>query len=134
MANASLERILMVEDEPHIQEVSGMAMEVVGGFAVTMCSSGEEALRPVSEFAPDLILLDVTMGGMDGPTTLQALRALPSSAQTPVIFMTAKVQPHEVARYKALGALDAISKPFDPMTLSEQLQTIWTRHMSTRNC
>jgi two-component system OmpR family response regulator len=128
MANATLERILMVEDEPDIQEVAGMALEAVGGFAVAMCSSGEEAMRTVSEFAPDLILLDVMMGGMDGPTTLQALRALPSHRETPVIFMTAKVQPHEVARYKALGALDVISKPFDPMTLSDQLQAIWTRH------
>lgn len=128
MANGALERILMVEDEPDIQEVASLALEAVGGFAVAICSSGEEALRTVGEFAPDLILLDVMMGGMDGPTTLQALRALISSAQTPVIFMTAKVQPHEVARYKDLGALDVISKPFDPMTLSDQLQTIWTRH------
>lgn len=130
MANAALERILMVEDEPDIQDVARLALEAVGGFEVAIFSSGEEALEGAPDFRPDLILLDVMMSGMDGPTTLQALRLRPSSATTPVVFMTAKVQPHEVARYKSLGALDVISKPFDPMTLSEQLQAIWKRHMT----
>jgi len=71
---------------------------------------------------PALVTLDVMMPGMDGPTTLNALRQLPGFATTPVIFMTAKVQPQEVAEYKALGALDMISKPFNPMTLASKLR------------
>jgi CheY-like chemotaxis protein len=67
------------------------------------------------------------MSGMDGPSTLLALRQMPQFSSTPVIFMTAKVQSHEVARYKELGALDVISKPFDPMTLSDTIVEIWTR-------
>ena len=121
----SLERILYVEDEPDIQAVAAMALEMVGGFQVKVCSSGEEALQEVRSFAPDLILLDVMMPGMDGPGTLRALRAMPAAAQVPVAFMTAKVQPEEVEHYRALGALDVIAKPFDPMTLSNRVRDIW---------
>ena len=71
------------------------------------------------------VIADVMMPGMDGPSTLKALRELPATAQTPVIFMTAKVQAAEVAQYMALGAIDVIHKPFDPMELSAQIGRIW---------
>jgi two-component system, OmpR family, response regulator len=121
----TLQRILYVEDEPDIQAVAKLALEMVGGFTVKVCSSGEEALREAAAFAPDMILLDVMMPGMDGPSTLKALRELPSLAELPVAFMTAKVQPAEVAHYKTLGARDVIAKPFDPMTLASQVRAIW---------
>lgn len=121
----ALQRILLVEDDPDIQTVGQLALEAVGGFTVHLCSSGKAALTEVDTVAPDLILLDVMMPEMDGPTTLARLRARSDGIQPPVIFMTAKVQPHEVARYKALGALDVISKPFDPMTLSDTIREIW---------
>ena len=122
---SNLQRVLYVEDEPDIQAVAKLALELVGGFTVKVCSSGEEALREAEAFAPEMILLDVMMPGMDGPTTLQALRALPALATVPVAFMTAKVQPAEVAHYKTLGARDVIPKPFDPMTLASQVRAIW---------
>ena len=122
---STLQRILYVEDEPDIQAVAKLALEMVGGFAVKVCNSGEEALREAEAFAPDMILLDVMMPGMDGPSTLKALRALPSLADVPVAFMTAKVQPAEVAHYRTLGARDVIAKPFDPMTLASQVRAIW---------
>ena len=122
-----LTRILYVEDEPDIQMVAKLALETLGGFTLEICSSGAEALERAPAFQPQLILSDVMMPGMDGPTTLGKLRELPQFAATPVIFMTAKVQPSEVAGYKALGAADVISKPFDPMTLSNQVQAIWER-------
>ena len=121
----SLHRILYVEDEPDIRVVAQMALEAVGGFAVIACASGEEALSAASDAGADLLLLDVMMPGMDGPSTLKALRGLPATANTPVIFMTAKVQAAEVAAYKGLGALDVIPKPFDPMELSAQIRRIW---------
>lgn len=121
----SLERIMMVEDEPDIQAVAQLALEVVGGFQVSVCSSGFEALARVDEFMPDLILLDVMMPEMDGPTTLKALRQHTYAQSIPIVFMTAKVQPAEVAEYKALGAADVIAKPFDPMTLADNVRTIW---------
>jgi two-component system OmpR family response regulator len=123
-----LNRILYVEDEPDIQAVTKLALEEIGGFSLEVCGNGDEALAKAVEFAPDLLLLDVMMPGMDGPTTLKALREIPQLAETPAIFMTAKVQPHEVEEYKALGAIDVIAKPFDPMTLSENLRDIWNRY------
>lgn len=121
----NLERILYVEDEPDIQAVAKLALEMVGGYKVLICSGGQEALDKVGDYAPDLILLDVMMPGMDGPTTLKNLLANPATAMIPVIFLTAKVQPTEVAQYQALGALNVIAKPFDPMTLAAQVRQIW---------
>lgn len=125
MSSDTLQRILYVEDEPDIQAVARMALEAVGGFTLQVCSSGEEALQTAVEFAPDLLLLDVMMPGMDGPTTLQELRNLPELANTPAVFMTAKVQPQEIEQFKSFGALDVIPKPFDPMTLSDQITLVW---------
>jgi two-component system OmpR family response regulator len=122
-----LNRILYVEDEPDIQAVAKLALEMVGGFTVKVCSSGQEALDSVAAFAPDLILMDVMMPGMDGPATLQALRERPELASIPVVFMTAKVQPAEVQHYKRIGAVDVIPKPFDPMTLAAQVRDAWMR-------
>lgn len=122
-----LTRILYVEDEPDILTVARLALETLGGFTVEICSSGNEALSRAPIFQPQLILLDVMMPGMDGPSTLKMLRGLPQFASTPVIFMTAKVQPSEVAHYLWLGAVDVIPKPFDPMILSNQIQVIWER-------
>jgi two-component system OmpR family response regulator len=97
----------------------------VGGFVVIACASGQEALSAAPHARADLLLLDIMMPGMDGPSTLKALREMPATANTPVIFMTAKVQAAEVALYKGLGALEVIPKPFDPMELSAQIQHIW---------
>ena len=123
--NTPLNKILYVEDEPDIRTITQLALETVGGFKLAVCSDGDAAVKIGPDFQPDLILLDVMMPGMDGPTTLAALRQLPALANSPVIFMTAKVQPAEVKRYRDLGALDVIAKPFDPMTLAEQVQQIW---------
>ena len=125
MGSASLQRILMVEDEPDIQTIARLALEAVGGFTVEICDSGNHALEVAPSWEPDLIMLDVMMPGIDGPTTLEKLREIPRLINVPVIFMTAKVQPQEVAMYKALGALDVVAKPFDPMTLADKVKAIW---------
>ena len=124
---STLSRVLYVEDEPDIQTVAKMALELVGGFTVKVCSCGDEALREAPAFAPDVILLDVMMPGLDGPSTLAAMRKNDALSSVPVIFMTAKVQPMEVAHYKSLGACGVIAKPFDPMTLSDTVRSIWER-------
>lgn len=125
MSSETLTRILYVEDEPDIQAVAKLALEVVGGFVLEVCSSGKEALEKAEAFAPQLMLLDVMMPGMDGPTTMKKLREISTLENIPTIFMTAKVQPQEVKEYKALGAIEVIAKPFDPMTLSTQINDIW---------
>jgi two-component system, OmpR family, response regulator len=124
---AALDKILYVEDDPDIQAIAVMVLDAISGFNLEPCSSGSEALSKAVAFNPDLILLDVMMPGMDGPETLHALRQMPELAATPVVFMTAKVQPQEVQGYMNLGAVGVIAKPFDPMTLADQLREIWAR-------
>jgi DNA-binding response OmpR family regulator len=119
-----MNRLLHVEDEPDIREVALVALRDVGGFEVEAASSGREALEKAPGFRPDVILLDVMMPGMDGPETLRELRKKPETARVPVIFMTAKVQSHEVVAYRKLGALDVIAKPFDPMELAGMVREI----------
>ncbi len=124
---SALQRIMCVEDEPDIRSVVKLALEAVGGFAVLLCASGQEAIDKGPAFAPDFILLDAMMPGMDGATTLKALREIPALAKVPVAFMTAKVQPSEITGFKALGALDVIAKPFNPRTLAGTVKSIWER-------
>ncbi len=126
-----LESILLVEDEQDIRVIARMALEKVGGFTVEIRKSGREAVERARDFAPDLILLDVMMPEMDGPTTLARLREIPSLAQVPVVFMTAKVQQHEVEQYLKLGAVGVISKPFAPMELPDRVRALFAKAHAT---
>jgi len=128
VTSPSLRNVLYVEDEPDIRTVAQIALESVGGFDVRMCSSGEEAVRLAAESPPDVVLLDVMMPGMDGPATLDAIRDLPGLANTPIVFLTAKISPPDVERLRGLGATDVIGKPFDPMSLAQHVREIWDRH------
>ena len=127
---AELNKVLYVEDDPDIQLVAQMALEMVGGLSLRACSSGREAILAATEYQPDLILLDVMMPDMDGPATLVELRKLPNTATTPVIFMTAKVQAAEVSHYRSLGAMGVVAKPFDPMQLAQQVRALWSQALS----
>ena len=128
MSAKTLVNILYVEDDLDIQAVAQIALEVVGGLSLTTCSSGAEALAAVNNgFVPDLLLLDVMMPNMDGPTTLAGLREIAATTTTPVIFMTAKVQSTELDFYTSLGAIGVIAKPFDPMELSNQVRALWDK-------
>lgn len=124
---SDLTTVMCVEDDPDLQDVIALALEDVGGLTVDVRGSGEAALAAVASVSPDLILLDVMMPGMDGMATLQALRKMPAAAEIPVVFMTAKVQPDEIAAYREAGAAGTLSKPFDPMTLADDLRRIYQR-------
>ena len=117
-----------VDDDDAIRAVTQVALERVGDFTLLSCSSGAEALQCAEHFAPQMILLDVMMPELDGPTTLEHLKQETDLGNVLVVFMTAKVQEREIARYRALGACDVIIKPFDPMTLSDRLHSIWIQH------
>lgn len=117
-------KILYVEDEPDIQTIVKMSLEMLGGFKVCLCSNGVEALQQALDFFPDLILLDVMMPGMDGPETLRQLRLIPELALTPAVFMTAKVNAQEISKYYSYGAKAVIAKPFQPLKLPEQIQAV----------
>jgi len=124
-----LKRILHVEDDPSIQAVAKVALEVIGGFEVLSCASGQQAVEEVEQFAPHFILLDVMMPGMGGPETLAKLGQRVDLSTIAVAFMTAKVQPGEIEHLRKLGAQEVIIKPFDPMRLASQIQAIWkARH------
>lgn len=130
MNQPNLQRIMYVEDEPDLREIVGLSLREIGNFDLLVCSSGSEALERAPEFQPQMILLDVMMPGMDGPETLQALRQLSECAETPVAFITAKVNTAETERLMALGAAGIIGKPFDPMTLHATVSDVWGRAMA----
>ena len=111
-------RVLHVDDEPDIREVVAISLSLDPDFKVRGCSSGGDALAAAVAWSPDLILLDVMMPNMDGPTTLTHLRQSPRTANIPVVFMTARAQPRELEHFVSLGAEGVIAKPFDPMTLA----------------
>jgi len=133
MKQAALSRILYVEDDPDIRELVTMSLQALGRFQVAACDSCAAALELVDEFSPELLLLDVMMPDIDGPATLKVLRERVSAAAVPAIFITAKVDAGDMARYREMGVLDVIVKPFDPMTLSGQIQHIWQRDRSVAN-
>jgi two-component system OmpR family response regulator len=122
-----LRHILCVDDEDDILEVTKLCLESIGGFRVTCCDSGTKIVSVVESEKPDLILLDVMMPSMDGPSTLKLLQQSTEPPHVPVVFMTARVQPAEVSEYLSLGAVGVVAKPFDPMQISAQVSDIWRR-------
>ncbi len=131
MSKKNLETILYVEDDPDIQQVALLALEYVGGFSVSLASSGSEALTLAPESQPDMILLDMMMPGMDGLATLEGLRSSQATDAIPVVFMTAKVQGQEIEHYLKAGAVGVIAKPFDPMKLAEQVREFWQQSQTS---
>jgi CheY-like chemotaxis protein len=127
MENRQLKRILLVEDAPDIQMVTRVALEKLGGFEVEVCGSGGEAIEKAPSFAPDLILLDVMMPEMDGPSTLANLRKLPTVSEVPIVFITAKAGQEDLERFQEMGALDVIFKPFDPNMLAATILALWEK-------
>lgn len=111
-------RILYIDDDADLREVVEISLGLDPGFVIRSCESGAEGLAIAATWNPDIILLDVTMPAMDGPTTLLALRENPKTSGIPVIFMTARAQARELDHFRSLGALGVIAKPFDPMMLA----------------
>jgi CheY-like chemotaxis protein len=111
-------RILIIDDEDDIREVAALSLETVAGWEVMMAPSGAAGIVKAKEQLPDAILLDVMMPMMDGPTTFRELRALPETANIPVILLTAKVQAADQKRFSDLGVSAVMFKPFDPLTLA----------------
>lgn len=120
-------RILLVDDDPDIRRIAALSLGRLGGFGVVLAASGAEALLAVANAPPDLILLDVSMPGMDGPATLAALRASPSTAGIPVVFFTATATASEVERLCALGAAAVLPKPFEVAELPRLVRDILAR-------
>jgi DNA-binding response OmpR family regulator len=102
-----------------------MSLERIGKMTVEVVSDPMVAIDAMLRFGPDLVLLDWMMPGMDGPTLFRAMKQKPETAAFPVIFITAKATTTEMGELTALGAAGAISKPFNPKELPDQLREIW---------
>ncbi len=120
-------RLLHVDDDPDILELTEMSLDMNGEFEVVACLSGDEALLKIHGFMPDVFLLDVMMPGLTGPETLDKLRTIPGLKSVPAIFMTARLGAASQEELFALGAKDVIAKPFDPMTLGKRIKDAMSR-------
>jgi len=116
-----MRRILIIDDEDDIREVAALSLESVAGWQVCTASSGAEGMRVAAVELPDAILMDVMMPAMDGPTTFREMQKMPNLAGIPVILLTAKVQGVDQRRFAGLGVTAVLFKPFDPLTLAEQM-------------
>jgi CheY-like chemotaxis protein len=125
-AQRQLQTVLYVDDDPDIRQIARAALELVSGYIVHLADGGASAIELARRVRPDVILLDVMMPGLDGPATLRQLRADPVLSELPVIFITAKVMPIEIAQFRHLGVMAVIAKPFDPLTLGAEVRAKWT--------
>src|ERR1700677_1187397 len=115
-------RLLLVEDDESIRAIAHMSLERIGGWSVVDAPCGEGALQILTAGETcTAIVMDVMMPGLDGPATMRRLQDDGLLAGTPVVFLTAKAQRAERERLNALGAVGVIAKPFDPLTLSDDL-------------
>jgi CheY-like chemotaxis protein len=119
-------RILYVDDEPDLREIAMLALSLDPGLEVRTAAGGAEAIATVADWMPDLVLLDVMMPGMDGPSTLARMRENPRTAGLPVVFITARAQPRDLQLFATLDARGVIAKPFDPMSLAQQAREFLT--------
>ena len=117
-------RVLLIDDDDDVRRIGLMSLTRVGGWDAVGASSGQEGVELARATQPALVLLDVMMPGLDGPATLAELREQPGLAEVPVIFLTAKAQRRDVDRLLALGAAGVIPKPFDPLTLADQVRAL----------
>lgn len=117
-------RLLYVDDDTDIRTVAVMCLQLDHRFEVRDCASGIEALQVARDWQPDLVLLDVMMPEMDGPMTRAALRADPATAELAVAYVTARTQSSEVERLLSHKVTGIVAKPFDPMTLAQQVSSL----------
>lgn len=117
-------KILIIDDESDIRQIARLGLSRVGRMEVVEAGSGFEGVELAASESPDCILLDVMMPQMDGPTTLARLRSTAATANIPVIFLTAKAMTPEVKGLMETGAAGVLTKPFDPLTLADQVRQI----------
>ncbi|HEV3318825.1 MAG TPA: response regulator [Solirubrobacteraceae bacterium] len=121
-------RLLLVEDADDIRAIACLSLERIGNWTVVPAASGQAALEALAGDVPfDAVVLDVMMPGLDGPDTLARMREGALAPKVPVVFLTAKVGAGERERLLSLGAIGVIAKPFDPLTLPEELRRMLDR-------
>ncbi len=111
-------RALVVDDSEVIRDLIAVNLQLEG-FEVVTAADGEEGLRLAAEIVPDVITLDVMMPRLSGLDTLVRLRADPRTASVPVVMVTGRAQPADIARGEELGVDAYLTKPFEPAELIE---------------
>jgi CheY-like chemotaxis protein len=127
MPATPLNRICYVEDDEDIQRIVRMTLERVGKMTVEVVGDPTMAIEAMTAFKPDLVMLDWMMPKMDGPTLFRQMKLRPETSSLPVVFITAKASQHDLEELLKLGAAGAISKPFSPRDLPDQLRAIWAK-------
>lgn len=125
-----LTKILHLEDDPEILQITGMALELIGGFTIEQVDRGEKGLEVLESFAPQLILSDVQMPGLTGPETLVEMRKVPGYENVPAVYLTARLMDGGESLLVHPMDLDVVGKPFDPTTLADDLRKIWAKAWS----
>ena len=119
-----MRRILIIDDEDDIREVAALSLEATAGWNILTASSGKAGIAVAAAEKPDAILMDVMMPEMDGPTTFKQLQLHPETVGIPVVLLTAKVQGVDQRRFAGLGLAGILFKPFDPLTLAQQISDV----------
>jgi CheY-like chemotaxis protein len=122
-----LQRICYVEDDEDIRRIVRLALEKVGKMTVEVVGDPTAAIEAITAFRPDLVMLDWMMPAMDGPALFRQMKLRPETSALPVVFITAKASQRELDELMAMGAAGAISKPFSPKDLPDQLRAIWAK-------
>ena len=109
--NTSDQRILIVDNEPELTDVLKIALEALAGFRVQTENNPIHAVAAAKRFAPDLIIMDIKMPGLDGADVAVRLQAEPSLSETPIVFLTGTVDAPEIVRHgKKIGGLRFLPK------------------------
>ena len=122
-----LNLIFHVDDDEDILDMARMSLEMVGNFRVEQSNLPIKALERITQFQPDLLLLDVMMPDLDGPQLYQEIKKIPGYESLPVVFMTAKAQALQSKQLEGDGVLGVVAKPFDPMELPQQISQLWSQ-------
>lgn len=129
---SDLRRIMLVEDDPDIAILMRIALEDFAGLEFFHFPDGESALAAIADVRPELIVLDFRMPGMNGGDVLRVLRERADTRDIPIIFMTASLMPGHVSRLRELGALAVLPKPFDPLTIGDEIVAIWEKNKNEK--
>ncbi len=130
--------IMHIDDDEYLRAIVKLTLNTLPQFQVNAFDGAKTALSALQQIRqpcalPDIILLDLIMPGMDGLAMLRALQSGASTRDIPVILMTAKASEAHIRHYTQAGATAVIKKPFDPISLPQQLTQIWQNHLATQH-
>jgi two-component system phosphate regulon response regulator PhoB len=121
------EKILIIEDEEDIQELIAYNLKKEGYSNLKIADSGEEGMKMVSTFAPDVVLLDLMLPGMDGLSVCRSLKGNADTAKIPIVMLTAKSEETDIIIGLEMGADDYVTKPFSPKVLVARIKSVLRR-------